>query len=147
MNRLIFGLRSRVRRGWPQQGRESGFTLVEILVTLIACAILIVAVNAAVNTQAILAQRHRDMVIANAYANGKIESLRSQGFLALSDGTTDLTSGLPSELKAPRSATLVISAHNASVKEIDLSITYNDHGNPRTYTYTTLVGELGVGQY
>lgn len=124
-----------------------GFTIVELLATLFVCAILIGAVSIAVNSQSVVAQRHRDMVIANAFANSKVEALRSIGFLGLSDGTTNITSELPTELKAPRSASLVISSHSVSVKEVDLSLTYNERGVARTFTYTTYVGELGVGQY
>ncbi len=126
---------------------EAGFTLVEILATLTASAIMIASVAVAVNSQAVLAQKHRDLVIANAYASGKIESLRSKGFLGLTSGTSDITSELPSELKAPHSASLEISAESVSVWHVDLSLTYNDHGAPRTLSYTTLIGELGVGQY
>lgn len=126
---------------------SSGFTIVELLVTLAASGILIGAVSVVVNAQTSLAQRGRDLVIANAYAEGEFESLRSQGYLALTDGTTNITSDLPSELNAPRSGSLTISSQTPSVKRVVLSMTYNDQGDPRTYTYTTYVGELGVGQY
>lgn len=112
-----------------------------------ATAILVAAVTVAVNAHAALAQRHRDLVIANAYANSKFEALRSAGFLGLTDGTTDLAAELPEELQEPRSASLVVSAESVSVKEVDLSITYNERGTPKTLTYTTFIGELGVGQY
>ncbi len=128
-------------------GQAAGFTLVEILATLTAAAIMIASVTTAVNSQAVLAQKHRDLVIANAYANSEVESLRSKGFLGLTAGTTNLTSAMPSELKAPRSASLVVSAESVSVWRVNLSLTYNEHGIPRTLSYTTLVGELGVGQY
>ena len=125
----------------------SGFTIVELLVTLMACAIMIGGVSVAVNSQSVIAQRHRDLVIANSYANGKVESLRSKGFLGLSAGTTDVTSELPSELKAPRSGTLVVSAESASVWRAALTVSYSERGSTRTLEYTTLIGELGVGQY
>lgn len=134
-----------VRRPQTSIGSQ-GFSLVELLVTLLACAILIGAVSVAVNAQSSLSQRHRDMVIANSYATAKIEELRSQGFLALEDGSLDVTGELPEELNEPRNATVTITAHNASVKRVVLSITYNDRGSDRTYTYETLVGEIGVGQ-
>ena len=127
--------------------REAGFTLVEILATLAASAIMITSLTVAVNAQAVLAQKHRDLVIANAYAAGKIESLRSKGFLGLTSGTSNITSELPSELKVPRSATLVINSESISVWHVNLSLTYSEHGAARTLSYTTLVGELGVGQY
>lgn len=139
--------RSSSKRVDVSDNRAAGFTLVEVLATLMAGAILIGAVTVAVNAQAVLAQKHRDLVIVNAWANGRVESLRSKGFLGLSAGTTDITAELPTELKAPRSATLVISAESVSVWEADLSITYNEYGTPRTVSYTTLIGELGVGQY
>jgi hypothetical protein len=114
---------------------------------MFAALIMLSAVSVAVNSHSALAQRHRDRVITNAYANSKIEALRSLGFLGLANGTTNITSELPEELKAPRSASLVVSTYSTSIKEVDLSITYNERGTPRTYTYTTLIGELGVGQY
>lgn len=126
---------------------SSGFTIVEILVTLFAAVTMIIAVSVAVNAHSALAQRHRDTVIANAFANSKIEALRSQGFLGLSDGTTNITNELPTELKTPRSGSLVISSFSTAIKEVELSIAYNERGVTRTYTYTTLIGELGVGQY
>ncbi len=119
----------------------------EIMATLIAASIMIASVTVAVNSLAVLAQKHRDLVIANSYAMGKVEALRSKGFLGLAAGTTDLTSEMPSELKSPRSATMEISAESISVWHVDLSLTYSEHGTPRTLSYTTLVGELGVGQY
>jgi prepilin-type N-terminal cleavage/methylation domain-containing protein len=124
-----------------------GFTLVELLVTIFACGVVLGGLSIAVDSQSAVAQRHRDMVIANAYANSKVEALRSKGFLGLTDGTTNLTSELPAELKSPRSASLVVSSHTVSVKQVDLTITYNERGVARTYSYTTLIGELGVGQY
>ena len=123
-----------------------GFTLVELLVTLVVCGLLIAAVNTAVVAQTSTSERARDMVIANAYAEGKFESVRSQGFLALSDGTTSITNDLPNELKAPRSGSIVISTQSVSVKRVVLTLIYNDRGTARTYQYTTFVGELGVGQ-
>ena len=125
----------------------SGFTIVELLVTLVASGILIGSVSVAVTSQGRIAQRGRDLVIANAYAEGKFESLRSVGFLGLTDGTTNITSDLPAELRPPRSGSLVVSPQSGSVKRVVLTITYNDQGDTRTYSYTTYVGELGVGQY
>lgn len=131
----------------PDSDKSSGFTVVELLVTLIASAILIGSLSVAVNAQSAVSQRHRDMVLTNSFANSKVESLRSLGFLGLTDGTIDVTNELPDELQAPRSATLTISSQTVSVKRIVLTITYNDRGGERTYTYTTFIGELGVSQY
>lgn len=126
---------------------KSGFTIVELIVTLIVGAIFVLSVNTVLTTQSYISQRGRDTVVANAYAEGKFEALRSQGFLSLSDGTTDVTSELPSDLHNPRSASLVISSSNSSIKKAELTITYNEQGQSRTYNYVSYIGELGVGQY
>lgn len=124
-----------------------GFTLVELLITLIVGAIVVTGLNSIVTSQAFLGQRTRDLVLANAFTEGKVESLRSKGYLGLSDGTTDITGELPSELNAPRSGSIQIAPYTSATKKVSITITYNEQGKPRTYSYSTLIGELGVGQY
>ena len=126
---------------------QSGFTIVEILVTIIVSGIVIGAINSILINQVHLSQRNRDLVLANAYVEGKVESLRSVGFKGLVNGSTDITSELPSELSQPRSGTVTVSSFNDSTAKVDIALTYNDQGTNRTYSYTTYVGELGVGQY
>jgi prepilin-type N-terminal cleavage/methylation domain-containing protein len=130
-----------------QNKNQEGFTIVELIVTLVVGAILVLALNTVFTTQTYISQRGRDLVLANSYAEGKIEAIRSQGFLGLTDGTTDVTSELPAELNAPRSGSVTISSHNTSIKQVLLVINFNEQGKSRTYSYTTYVGELGVGQY
>lgn len=126
---------------------ERGFTLVEILVSIIVAGILITSISTITTTQAYISQQARDTTLANAYAESKIESLRSLGYLGLSDGTTDITNELPSELGLPRSASQIVASQAVDIKSVVLTITYNEQGKPRTHTYKTFVGELGVGQY
>gem|GEM_PF-508039 len=126
---------------------NQGFTIVELLVAIVVGAIFATAINSVFTTHVYVSQRGRDLILANAYVEGKIEALRSKGFLGLSDGTTDIASELPAELKAPRSGTLVISSYNTAVKKVIATVTYNEQGKSRTYSYTTYVGELGAGQY
>lgn len=124
-----------------------GFTIVELLVTMIVGGILAGSVAMFLAQHTHLAQRGRDVSVTNSFVDNKIEALRSAGYLSLTNGTTDITSEMPTELKTPRSASLAISDESAAVKQVDISITYNDQGAARTYSYTTYIGELGVGQY
>lgn len=126
---------------------SKGFTIVELLVTMIVGGLLAGSVALFLAQHTHLAQRGRDVSVTNSFVENKVESIRSAGYLSLTDGTSDITSELPSELKPPRSASLVVSSESASIKQVDISVTYNDQGAARTYTYTTFVGELGVGQY
>jgi len=129
------------------RSKTSGFTVVELLVTIVVSSIMIGSAALALISQQHLSQRDRDLVVANSYVEQKVEALRSIGFLGLSIGTTNITAEMPSELNSPRSGSLQISSYSASIKQVDISITYNDQGTSRTYSYTTYIGELGVGQY
>lgn len=126
---------------------QAGFTIAELVIGIAVGAIIVSSATLLLTSHLHLSQRSRDLVIANSFVEHKVESLRSIGFLGLANATTDITSEMPSELSTPRSGTLQISAQSTAVKKIDISLTYNDQGATRTYTYTTYVGELGVGQY
>lgn len=108
---------------------------------------MVTGVNAIVVSQSFLGERSRDLVLANTFAEGKFEELRSIGYLGLTNGTTNITTQLPSELKTPRSGELVITSQTSAIKRVVVTISYNEQGVSRTYSYTTLIGELGVGQY
>ena len=130
-----------------KQQKASGYTIVELLVTMIVGGMLSASVAIFLGLHVHLAQRGRDVSVVNSFVEDKVEELRSEGFLALSDGTTDITNELPVELARSRSATLEISSVNPAIKQIDISVTYNDQGKEKSYSYTTYIGELGVGQY
>lgn len=126
---------------------ERGFTLVELLVTILVSVVLIGALSTISNNNVYLSQVGRDLTIVNSFAENKIEELRSKGFIALSNGTTNITLELPSELKTPRSASLQISDASTGLKLVTLNLSYNAQGRTQTQTYKTYIGELGVGQY
>lgn len=126
---------------------DSGYTLVELLVTILVSSVLIGAASLIIISQGHLSARGRDLVYSNSFAEGKFEALRSTGYLGLSDGNTDITDELPAELKAPRNAILDITSPETGIKQAVLTITYNDQGVNRTEVYTGHIGELGVGQY
>lgn len=127
--------------------KDKGFTIVEIIVAITIGAITIGSAFLILTSQLHLSQRARDLTVVNAYVENKVESLRSLGFLGLSDGSTNVSSELPSELSSPRSGTVQISSFSSSIKKVDVTVNYNDQGTNRTYSYTTYIGELGVGQY
>lgn len=135
-----------IQRPCKSLGSQKGFTIVELLISLIVGAILVGSVNTIYTNQLFLSQRARDTVIVNAFVEAKVEALRSQGYLGVSIGTTDITSEMPVELNAPRSAILTVTTRSTSVKQIQLSVNFSEQGVSRNYSYVTYLGELGVGQ-
>lgn len=126
---------------------QSGFTIIELLVAIAVVGILVPTLAGFVNTLNRLNDRARDMSIINSLAENKIEGLRSAGFSSLSNGTTTFTSELPTTIGSPKSATYTITSPSTSLKQADITISYNDHGSTQTLTFRTYIGELGVAQY
>ncbi len=128
--------------------RQDGFTLVELLMTVVVSVILIGSLSVVVNNNAFLAKKGRNLTVANSYAENKIEEIRSKGFLSLENGVANITTDMPTELPSPRSGSIEVSDTAVTgLKQITLNITYNDVGTQKTHTYKTYIGELGVAQY
>lgn len=125
---------------------ESGFSVVELIVAIAVGAMLVIATNGIVNTYVHVGQKSRSLLLANSYVEGKIEALRNQGYNSLTLGTTDISSELPSALPSPKSASLKVTNPSSGIKQVDIAVSYYDQGVSRSYSYTTYLGELGVGQ-
>ena len=127
--------------------RTGGYTIVELITAMTVGVIIMGSAFLILVSQLHLSQRGRDLVLMNSYVENKIESMRSKGYLGLSNGTTNIGSELPTELALPATGTMEITTSSTGLKKIDIDINYNDQGTNRVYLYTTYVGELGVGQY
>lgn len=125
---------------------QHGFTLVELLVCIVVAAVVIASLNLVVTSYVHTSQRGRYLNLANAYAEGKFEALRNTGYNGIATGTTTLTSELPAQLPPSRSASMTVSAPQAGIKQVDLTVSYKDQGQTLSYAYTSYIGELGVGQ-
>lgn len=128
---------------------DIGFTLVEVIVTIVVAGIMMIGLSTTVVGIRLINARSKDAALINSVAIEKVEELRSRTFIQLDDGSYDFTNELPDTITNDRSATYTVSSvpGNASLKEIVVSINYNDFNNESTYEYKTYIGELGVGQY
>lgn len=127
--------------------KNQGFTVVELLIAIGVFAVIVPSLAGFLNLLSIVNDRARDTSVINALIENKVESLRSISFVGITDGTTDFTAELPDTISEPNSATYEVSSLSSSLKAVDLTVTYNDHGQNKTMTYRTYIGELGVGQY
>jgi prepilin-type N-terminal cleavage/methylation domain-containing protein len=125
---------------------QGGFTIVELLVAIAVGAIVTISLNQVVTSYVHVAQRGRYLNLANSYAEAKVEALRNSGYGSLSTGTSNISGELPSQLPRDRSASMTVSSPSGGIKQVDISVSYKDQGQSNTYSYTTYIGELGVGQ-
>lgn len=125
---------------------SEGFTLVELLVSIAVGAIVITSLNMLVSGYLHVSQRGRYLNATNSFVEGKVEALRNSGYNAVTVGSSSITSQLPSLLPPSRSASMTVSTPSNGIKQVDITVSYKDEGLTRTYSYTTYIGELGVGQ-
>ena len=118
----------------------------ELLITMGLAGIIVPSIVVAMNSINTINYRSRNLALANMIAQNKVELLRSSGFNSINTGTTVFTSELPNYFRSPKSANYTVTAPASNLKQIVVTISYNDSGNTRTLTYTTQISELGVGQ-
>lgn len=126
--------------------KQVGFSVVEILIAIGLFGLIAPSISLAVVSINRINDRASDLTLANSLAENKLETLRSQGYNSLTDGTVSFTGELPDTFTAPRSADYTVSSPTAGLKEITLSIQYTDQGITRDLNYKSVMSELGVAQ-
>jgi type II secretory pathway pseudopilin PulG len=126
--------------------KQGGFTVVELVVTIVISGFIIPAVAIALQNLTAVNYQARDLALANALAQNKIEYLRSVGYNSINTGTTDISSELPVSMGSPKSANYVVSTPQTGIKQVDVTINYTELKSSKSLTYRTYISELGVGQ-
>ena len=123
-----------------------GFTIVEMLLGIALFGILMPAMVVMLNSITMINENSKDLAIANIFAENKIEELRSIGFNSIPVSTVNLTGLLPTTLGRYRTGSYTVTTPVAGQKSIALTITIENRGRTKTLNYTSIIGELGVGQ-
>lgn len=128
-------------------GRDAGFTIVELLVTTVVAGLIIVAVTSLFIT--IERTQHSTQLLETATRAGEqqIEALRNNNYGSLTPGDTiTFTNSLPSVLPSPRTATAAISEPSDGIRRVDVTISYRDGSKQKRVELSSLIGQLGIGQ-
>jgi type II secretory pathway pseudopilin PulG len=129
----------------PSTG-HSGFTIAELVITIVIMGIIIPAVALALTNLSVINYQARDLTLANMIAQNKVETLRSAGYNSVATGTQSFTSELPSNMGSPKTASYTITAPQTGIKQVDVSISYTEYKATKNISYRTYISELGVGQ-
>ena len=118
-----------------------GFTLIEILISVFILGAIAVVYVTATNTLS-LTREVREKDIALRIIDKKLESLRAAGYAGVGSSgsfSDDLLSTIPNS-----SASTTISSYNANIKQVDVSVGWQEIGLPSRYlSGTTLIVDNG----
>lgn len=129
------------------QSSSRGFTIVELLVTVVVSSLIFLAVSSLFITIAGAQRGTRLLEAASRAGEQQIESLRNENYGSLEpDSTIVFTDQLPDILPEPRSGTAAISQPNEGVRRVDISITYKDGDQNKTVKLSSLIGQIGIAQ-
>lgn len=127
--------------------KDSGFTLVELIVTISIFGLLIIGIANLYMTIESTQRKSYHLEIATRAGEKQIESLRNIQYGSLEPDTTiDFTSDLPEDLPDPKTGTVAISEPEDGIRRVDVTITYKDTNGIKTVKQSSLIGALGIGQ-
>ncbi|HEX7259750.1 MAG TPA: hypothetical protein VF272_02350 [Candidatus Saccharimonadia bacterium] len=127
---------------------QNGFTLVELVVT----AVFVTVASAAIITIFIvvgkLNKQARNMAVATALAEQKLEIYRDAGYHAIPTGAPaeTFTGALPANFGSPKSAVANVTTPQAGLKRIDIIITYTDDKRTKNVQISTLMTQRGINR-
>jgi len=124
---------------------DGGFTLVELLLTIVVLGIVITSLGGLFYITQILEVQSQHLDLATRAARTEIEDLRNAGYDTLTPGDTiNFTSSLPTELPPSRSGTVTISQPASGLRRVDVTVSYTDYGQPETVTLSSDIGIIGI---
>lgn len=128
-------------------GNQRGFTIIELLVTIVVAGLIITAVTTLFITIARTQRSTQLLETASRAGEQQIESLRNSTYNALeTDSTIDFSNELPSNLPSPKQGLAKISEPADDVKRVDVTVTYKDGSKTKKVKLSSLIGQLGIGQ-
>lgn len=125
---------------------DSGFTLVELLVSITLIGIVVTAVTTLFTSIQSVQRRTAYMETATREAQRQMESLRNNNYNNLTAGQTiDFSNDLPDTLQNP-SGTVTVSEPDPGLKRVDIQVVYYEGDQQQQVNLSSLVGILGITQ-
>jgi len=131
----------------PSAKKESGFTLVELMVTIIVLGIVISSLGGLYYIMQVIEVQSQHLDLATRAARTEIEDLRNNGYNSLTPGSNiDFTASLPAALPRDKKGQVAVSQPLPELRRVDVSVTYTDYGKPQAITLSSDIGIIGLGQ-
>lgn len=125
---------------------QHGFTLVEILVSILVIGIVVTTVVSLFSSIQLTQRQATSMESATRSAQREMESLRNNNYSNLTDGeVSDFSDSLPKTLNKGK-GTVIVSEPNPGLKRVDIVVEYYEQDKKQEVKVSSLVGILGITQ-
>jgi prepilin-type N-terminal cleavage/methylation domain-containing protein len=133
---------------------SDGFSIVELLITLIIIGVAFGAFMVSFTTIQNINKKALDIAKANSLAFGKMEEYENKLFTALPSTTPtgtlvqveDFSSSLPSSFEAPRSGKVYVNTVSNSLKQVVVTVEFGSGASKRTIQYANFIQKNGLGR-
>ena len=129
--------------------KSGGFSLVEIIIGVFIVGLIVIVINQIPNAINLVTSSQSESKIREVAAK-KMEDVRLSGYDNLANGTTPINDSRLGDLANVSAFTVISDCPNQIctggelVKQIKITISWNENNNPKTYQLTTLVGKDGL---
>ncbi|MCA9333014.1 type II secretion system protein [Candidatus Saccharibacteria bacterium] len=133
---------------------SDGFTIVELLITLIIIGTAFGAFMVSFTTIQNIHKKAIDIAEANSIAFAKVESYENTNYSSLPSTTPsgtlqeveDFSSSLPTSFEAPRVGKVYINTVSDTLKHIVVTVEFGSGDSKRTVQYANFIQRNGIGR-
>lgn len=129
-----------------RQSPQAGFTLLELLVTILVFGVIAGSISVMFNSIRSIQRQTAYMETANRAAQAEVESLRNNNYNQLTPGVDiSFTAKLPSNLPG-RSGTVKVSEPVPGLRRVDVTVSYKTGSKTNKVALSSLIGVIGIAQ-
>jgi prepilin-type N-terminal cleavage/methylation domain-containing protein len=130
--------------------KQDGFSLVELVIAVSLVGVIVMIVGNIPNAIRLVTSSQSESLVRQIAAK-KIEDVRAAGYESLPEqGTTNITDSRLGQLNNSAAFMVVdecpatICTADEEVRQVTLTISWSEEGEPKTYQIVTLIGEDGL---
>lgn len=126
---------------------ERGFSLAELMITLVVVGIVISSVALVLTTIQRGQRETAFLEAATRAAQRQIEVLRNNQYNQLQPGEDiNFTDDLPATLPGPKSGIVEVTEPTPGLRRVDVTVTYQSGDHQKSVKLSSLIGVLGITQ-